>query len=163
MRSNPASLQWLIWVTCLNCFQIYFTWLTVHFFIEKLVIEISIMQKWVWFRRGHNNFACVLRTTAYWAHPTFNIFLRRCMKYQAHGLLLWSIVEIYGLNKVAIKFLRYVVNKSNSHTAILYAYNKSSSTMKCQSSELLALVDSGNVWTGPGVQQHVLQREQQSQ
>ena len=45
------------------------------------------------------------------------------MKYQAHGLLLWSIVEIYGPDKVAIKFLRYVVyNKSNSHTAILYAH-----------------------------------------
>ena len=45
------------------------------------------------------------------------------MKYQAHGLLLWSIVEIYGPDKVAI-FLRYYVvyNKSNSHTAILYAH-----------------------------------------
>ena len=33
--------------------------------------------------------------------------------------------------------------------------------MKCQPSGLLDLVDRGNVWTGPGVQQHVL-REQQS-
>ena len=32
--------------------------------------------------------------------------------------------------------------------------------MKCQPSGLLALVNSGNVWTGPGVQQHVLQCEQ---
>ena len=40
---------------------------------------------------------------------------------------------------------------------------KSSSIVKCQPSGLLALVDSGNVRTGPGVQQHVLQHEQQSQ
>ena len=48
-----------------------------------------------------------------------------------------------------------VYNKSNSHTAIVYAYNimniKTSSVMKCQAQWIISfqLVDSGNVWTGP--------------
>ena len=86
------------------------------------------------------------------------------MKYQAHGLLAIALVDNGNVwtGQVANKFLRYVVymyNISNSH-----AYSiKSSSVMKCQPSGLLPLVDSGNVRTGPGVQQHVLQHEQQSQ